>query len=309
MRWQRFCYGNRSCSSCGCSFYSSNNGYWSSSLYTLGKRDKYSRCISIDGNKDRSFISGRKCIAVSFSAVGSLLSSVLTALRPLLVAFAAVVGVVITGILQYFGMLITGAAYLLEMVSNVLEGICSAFEWMVNGVGSALDAVASALSGMADSVLPAWASSGLATISNFVSSAISWLSSLISKIFETNAALNSVGGDNSEDGANSSPVPKKEWKMPDFSNFKGSGGGTIPTGAGGGGHGGGGGRGGSGGGKAGSIDNTASKAASTSKSIEEEWVRTFNTKSQLVDRWYKEETAELEKSKRLMKTMKEINSV
>lgn len=61
-----FCYGNRSCSSCGCSFYSSNNGYWSSSLYTLGKRDKYSRCISIDGNKDRSFISGRKCIAVSF---------------------------------------------------------------------------------------------------------------------------------------------------------------------------------------------------------------------------------------------------
>ncbi len=56
-------------------------------------------------------------------------------------------------------------------------------------------------------------------------------------------ALNSVGGDNSEDGANSSPVPKKEWKMPDFSNFKGSGGGTIPTGAGGGGHGGGGGRG------------------------------------------------------------------
>lgn len=43
--------------------------------------------------------------------------------------------------------------------------------------------------------------------------------------------------------------------------------------------------------------NLSDKAASTSKTIEDEWVRTFNTKSQLVDRWYKEETAELEKSK------------
>ena len=267
-------------------------------LYTLwAKGISIADVFQLMGIKTEALSQAGSALQSAFSAVGSLLSSVLTALRPLFVAFAAVAGVVITGILQYFGMLITGAAYLLEMVSNVLEGICSAFEWMVNGVGSALDAVASALSGMADSVLPAWASSGLATISNFVSSAISWLSSLISKIFETNAALNSVGGDNSEDGANSSPVPKKEWKMPDFSNFKGSSGGTVPTGAGGGGHVGGGGRGGSGGGKAGSIDNTVSKAASTSKSIEEEWVRTFNTKSQLVDRWYKEETAELEKSK------------
>ena len=77
--------------------------------------------------------------------------------------------------------------------------------------------------------------------------------------------------------------------MPDFSNFKGSGSGEIPS--------------------VGSVDssggrgtdsredNLSDKAASTSKTIEDEWVRTFNTKSQLVDRWYKEETAELEKSK------------
>ena len=193
------------------------------------------------------------------------------------------VAVVVTGILQYFGNLITGAAYLLTMVATAIEGICSVFEWMVNGVGSALEAVASALGGMADSVLPAWASSGLSTISNFVNSATGWLSGLISKIFETNAALNNVGEGNSEDGANSDSAPKKELKKPDFSNFKGSSGGAVPSG---------GGKGGSG-----SIGNTATQAANTSKSIEEECVRTFNTKSQLVERWYQEESAELEKSK------------
>lgn len=61
----------------------------------------------------------------------------------------------------------------------------------------------------------------------------------------------------------------------------------------GGGDGGGGGRGGSSGG----TDQLASAAAQTSKSIEEEWFRTFQTKSALVDRWYKEETDELEKSR------------
>lgn len=253
-------------------------------LYTLwAKGISIADVFQLMGIKTEALSQAGSALQSAFSAVGSLLSSVLTALRPLLVAFAAVVGVVITGILQYFGMLITGAAYLLEMVSNVLEGICSAFEWMVNGVGSALDAVASALSGMADSVLPAWASSGLSTISNFVNSATGWLSGLISKIFETNAALNNVGEGNSEDGANSDSAPKKELKKPDFSNFKGSSGGAVPSG---------GGKGGSG-----SIGNTATQAANTSKSIEEEWVRTFNTKSQLVERWYQEESAELEKSK------------
>ena len=41
----------------------------------------------------------------------------------------------------------------------------------------------------------------------------------------------------------------------------------------------------------------ANAAIQTSKSIEEEWFRTFQTKSALVDRWYKEETDELEKSR------------
>lgn len=253
-------------------------------LYTLWANGvSVADVFQLMGVKTEVLFQAGSALQSAFSALGNLFSSVLTALRPLFVAFGTVVAVVVTGILQYFGNLITGAAYLLTMVATAIEGICSVFEWMVNGVGSALEAVVSALGGMADSVLPAWASSGLSTISNFVNSATGWLSGLISKIFETNAALNNVGEGNSEDGANSDSAPKKELKKPDFSNFKGSSGGAVPSG---------GGKGGSG-----SIGNTATQAANTSKSIEEEWVRTFNTKSQLVERWYQEESAELEKSK------------
>ena len=86
-----------------------------------------------------------------------------------------------------------------------------------------------------------------------------------------------------------------QFKLPDFSNLRG-GVTDIPAPAGGGGGGSGGGGGGRGG-SSGGRDQLASAAAQTSKSIEEEWFRTFQTKSALVDRWYKEETDELEKSK------------
>lgn len=72
---------------------------------------------------------------------------------------------------------------------------------------------------MADSVLPAWASSGLSTISNFVSNAVSWLSGLISKIFETNAALNSVGRENEEDGSKSAVSTPKRMENAGFQQF------------------------------------------------------------------------------------------
>lgn len=64
----------------------------------------------------------------AFAAVGSLLSTVLTGLKPVFVAFGAVAAVVISAVLQYFGFLINGvAAQLLSVVGAVIEGICGAF--------------------------------------------------------------------------------------------------------------------------------------------------------------------------------------
>lgn len=217
----------------------------------------------------------------AFSALGSLLNSVITSLKPIFIVFGVVVAFVASTILQSFGSIINGAAYLLSMLGTALKAVYSAFEWLVEGAGTAVEKLASVLGNMADSILPAWATSGLSTISSFVDSAVGWLSSLISKIFETNTALSSVGKDSSKDKANSSTnAQKKAWKMPDFSNFKGSSEEPSAEGA-----------------KGSGSGNAETKAAATSKAIEDEWVQTFNTKSKIVDRWYKEETAELEKSK------------
>ena len=227
------------------------------------------------------------------SAAAQAIITNLQALEPVFTLVAAVMGAAFLAALQVIGGVVNGVLNFISVLSECVTWILNAFTYLVEGIGACIDEVGSILSDMAGSILPSWASSGLSTIANFVSEAISWLSSLIQKILETNNALGSMGGESS--GGGGTAPAKREFKLPDFSNLRG-GGTDIPApagGGGGGGSGGGGGRGGSSGGR----DQLVSAAAQTSKSIEEEWFRTFQTKSALVDRWYKEETDELEKSR------------
>lgn len=226
------------------------------------------------------------------SAAAQAIITNLQALEPVFTLVAAVMGAAFYAALQVIGGVVNGVLNLISVLSECVTWILNAFTYLVEGIGACIDEVGSILSDMAGSILPSWASSGLSTIANFVSEAISWLSSLIQKILETNSALGSMGGESS--GGGSAPA-KREFKLPDFSNLRG-GGTDIPAPAGGGGGGSGGGGGGRGGSSSG-ADQLANAAAQTSKSIEEEWFRTFQTKSALVDRWYKEETDELEKSR------------
>lgn len=200
-------------------------------------------------------------VQAMISAAAQSIITNLQALEPVFTLVAAVMGAAFYAALQIIGAVVNGVLNFISVLSECVTWILNAFTYLVEVIGSCIDEVGSILSDMADSILPSWASSGLSTIANFVSEAINWLSSLIQKILETNDALGSMGGE-------------------------------------GGGEGGGGGSGGNGGsGRSGGVDQLASAAAQTSKSIEEEWFRTFQTKSALVDRWYKEETDELEKSK------------
>lgn len=231
-------------------------------------------------------------VQAMISAAAQSIIANLQALEPVLTLAAAVMGAAFYASLQIIGGVVNGVLNFISVLSECVTWILNAFTYLVEGIGSCIDEVGSILSDMADSILPSWASSGLSTIANFVSEAISWLSSLIQKILETNDALGSMGGESS--GGGSAPA-KREFKLPDFSNLRG-GGTDIPAPAGGGGGGSGGGGGGRGGSSSG-ADQLANAAAQTSKSIEEEWFRTFQTKSALVDRWYKEETDELEKSR------------
>lgn len=231
-------------------------------------------------------------VQAMISAAAQTIIANLQAMEPVFTLVAAVMGAAFYASLQIIGAVVNGVLNFISVLSECVTWILNAFTYLVEGIGSCIDEVGSILSDMADSILPSWASSGLSTIANFVSEAISWLSSLIQKIVETNNALGSMGGEGGGDGGGGGSAPaKREFKLPDFSNLRG-GGGDIPVPSGGGG-GGGGGRGGSSGG----ADQLANAAAQTSKSIEEEWFRTFQTKSALVDRWYKEETDELEKSR------------
>lgn len=236
-------------------------------------------------------------VQAMISAAAQTIIANLQAMEPVFTLVAAVMGGAFYASLQIIGAVVNGVLNFISVLSECVTWILNAFTYLVEGIGSCIDEVGSILSDMADSVLPSWASSGLSTIANFVSEAISWLSSLIQKIVETNNALGSMGGEGGGEGGGGggSAPAKREFKLPDFSNLRG-GGGDIPAPSGGGGGGSGGGGGGRGG-SSGGTDQLASAAAQTSKSIEEEWFRTFQTKSALVDRWYKEETDELEKSR------------
>lgn len=234
-------------------------------------------------------------VQAMISAAAQSIITNLQALEPVFTLVAAVMGAAFYAALQIIGAVVNGVLNFISVLSECVTWILNAFTYLVEVIGSCIDEVGSILSDMADSILPSWASSGLSTIANFVSEAINWLSSLIQKILETNDALGSMGGEGGgEGGGGGSATAKREFKLPDFSNLRG-GETDIPAPSGGGGGGGSGGNGGSG--RSGGVDQLASAAAQTSKSIEEEWFRTFQTKSALVDRWYKEETDELEKSK------------
>lgn len=238
-------------------------------------------------------------VQAMMSAAAQTIIANLQALEPVFTLVAAVMGAAFYAALQIIGAVVNGVLNFISVLSECVTWILNAFTYLVEGIGSCIDEVGSILSDMAESILPSWASSGLSTIANFVSEAINWLSSLIQKILETNDALGSMGGEGGgegggDGGGGGSATAKREFKLPDFSNLRGGGGDIpVPSGGGGGGSSGGGG----GGGRSGGVDQLANAAAQTSKSIEEEWFRTFQTKSALVDRWYKEETDELEKSK------------
>lgn len=248
--------------------------------------------LSIMGVESKSLTSAWEQVKSAFSSLGSLISSVLELLKPVFVAFGAVVGVAFLGIMKYIGFLINSFTLMVSAIAYAIDMVCSALNSMAEYISSIISSVCDVFSNMAESVLPDWASKGLGTISNFVDKAISWLSGLIAKITETNEALGSVGGESGGDtsGESESKSTTPKWQAPDFSNFAGSGGGSASVG---GASSGGGGRGGSSSG----MSQLESKAQSTSKSIEEKWMRTFSTKSALVDRWYKEELDELEKSR------------
>lgn len=217
-----------------------------------------------------------------FQQLGNTYQSVLTIIKPcftviltLLYTVVQVLAWILGYIAEVLTKLATGAV---NLVNLLLQGV----EWAANGINTYLNSIADDFMNLADSALPEFISSALKRISSFVTTAIGWLNNLISKIFETDDALSEANGEEKK-----APKAPKKLEIPKYEQFKNAApveATNVPkiTGA-----------------SAKSDNSLLNEAANTSKQIADEWYRTFSTKSDMVDRWYKEESDSLEKSRAL----------
>ena len=217
-----------------------------------------------------------------FQQLGNTYQSVLTIIKPcftviltLLYTLVQVLAWILGYIAEVLTKLATGAV---NLVNLLLQGV----EWAANGINTYLNSIADDFMNLADSVLPEFVSNALKRISGFVTTAIGWLNNLISKIFETDDALSEAKGEEKK-----APKAPKKLEIPKYEQFKNAApveATNVPKIA----------------GASAKTDNSLlNEAANTSKQIADEWYRTFSTKSAMVDRWYKEESDSLEKSRAL----------
>lgn len=214
-----------------------------------------------------------------FSQLGKTIQALFSIAQPVFTAFGVAAYAAFSLVINIIGGVIEKMMVAANVVLTVFNYALSVIEWAANGIGGFLQYIGDCFMQNSNDLLPEWATSAMKTISSFVGKAISWLDNLISKIFETNEAMAEADGKQTN-----GPKAPKKLEVPKYEQFKGAAPKIDPKK----------------GKKTGTQkDPLLSEAENTSKQIAEEWYRTFSTKSALVDRWYKEESASLEKTKAL----------
>lgn len=216
------------------------------------------------------------------------------AVRPL----AKVIGVVLAGALAVLGGVVMAQMLIMAkfsvVVMKTLSRIVDMFSWFYDKVSEILQWVGDKFMWLVEAILPAWVSEGISLVGQFVDTAIGYLGSLLDKISEVAKALTGVseqagetgasglfgsGGQATKGGSSSSKVDYAQFGNADSDAIGKAGGGGGASGAGKG------------------IDNLAESAKRISASIGDEWAQMFSTRVELVERWYSEESEELEKSR------------
>lgn len=217
-------------------------------------------------------------LSLAVEAIGNAVISFVDLIKPAITVAAGIFAGLATGIAKSIGFAINVLTQMLNSVTVFVTWIADGFNYLFTAVSDAVDNISDVLSNMADNILPEWASSGLSTIGNFVDTAVGWLGGLINAITDTNNALGKTGsaGD-SKKLFNEDNETKKEVKTSDYEQFKST---AASTGAG-----------GAGGGK-----DLAADARQVSKSIEDEWFKTYQNQTAMVEKWYQEQKSALERS-------------
>lgn len=212
------------------------------------------------------------------SQLGKTIQALLSIAQPIFTAFGVAAYAAFSLVINIVGGVIEKMMVAANVVLTVFNFALSVIEWAANGIGGFLQYIGDCFMNNSNNILPEWATDAMKTISSFVGKAVGWLNNLISKITETNDALAEADGK----GKSTAPKAPKKLEVPKYEQFKN----PAPK-----------------------IDKQKAaktkkdpllnEAQNTSKQIAEEWYRTFSTKSALVDRWYQEESASLEKTKQL----------
>jgi len=213
-----------------------------------------------------------------FSQLGKTIQALLGIAQPVFTAFGVAAYAAFSLVINIIGGVIEKIMVVANVVLTVFNYALSVIEWAANGIGGFLQYIGDCFMNNSNNILPEWATGAMKTISSFVGKAVGWLNNLIYKITETNDALAEADGK----GKSTTPKAPKKLEIPKYEQFKN----PAPK-----------------------IDKQKAaktkkdpllnEAQNTSKQIAEEWYRTFSTKSALVDRWYQEESASLEKTKQL----------
>lgn len=213
-----------------------------------------------------------------FSQLGKTIQALLSIAQPVFTAFGVAAYAAFSLVINIIGGVIEKMMVAANVVLTVFNYALSVIEWAANGIGGFLQYIGDRFMDNSNNILPEWATGAMKTISSFVGKAVGWLNNLISKITETNDALAEADGK----GKSTAPKAPKKLEIPKYEQFKNTAPKidkqkTVKT----------------------KKDPLLNEAQNTSKQIAEEWYRTFSTKSALVDRWYQEESASLEKTKQL----------
>lgn len=213
-----------------------------------------------------------------FSQLGKTIQALLSIAQPVFTAFGVAAYAAFSLVINIIGGVIEKMMVAANVVLTVFNYALSVIEWAANGIGGFLQYIGDRFMDNSNNILPEWATGAMKTISSFVGKAVGWLNNLISKITETNDALAEADGK----GKSTAPKAPKKLEIPKYEQFKNTAPKidkqkTVKT----------------------KKDPLLNEAQNTSKQIAEEWYRTFSTKSALVDRWYQEESASLDKTKQL----------
>lgn len=219
-------------------------------------------------------------LGLAVEAIGNAVISFVDLIKPAITVAVSLFAGLATGMAKSIGVAINVITQMLNATTVFVTWIADGFNYLFTAVTDAVESIAGVLSNMADNILPEWASSGLSTIGNFVDTAVGWLGGLINAITDTNKALGetvSAGDSKKLFNGDSGGKTQEVVKTPDYEQFKSS-----AANAGGG---------GTGGGK-----DLAADARQVSKSIEDEWFKTYQNQTAMVEKWYQEQKAALERS-------------